>query len=135
MEVLNFHFFCNKILMRTKLTKIGDIIHNYTEDPKSISFIMIDTDNKDQNISKLSNYVLSNKEFASKYSIMKSKGIVKIENSYTENINLDTKIMNLHGEGYSIREVIDFIIITDKNIYVIDDISYYRDNKLKELGI
>jgi len=121
--------------MRAKLIKIGDIIHNYTEDPKSISFIMIDTDNKDKNISKLSNYVLSNKEFASKYSIMKSKGIVKIENSYTENINLDTKIMNLHGEGYSIREVIDFIIITDKNIYVIDDISYYRDNKLKELGI
>lgn len=118
--------------MRTKLIKIGDIIHNYTEDPKSISFIMIDTDNKDQNISKLSNYVLSNKEFASKYSIMKSKGIVKIEKSYTENLDIDTKIMN---EGYSIREVIDFIIITDKNIYVIDDISYYRDNKLKELGI
>ena len=116
----------------TKLTKIGDIIHNYTEDPKSISFIMIDTDNKDKNIAKLSTYVLSNKEFTNKYSIMKSKGIVKIENSYTENIDIDTRIMH---EGPKIIEVIDFIVITDKNIYVIDDISYYRDNKLKELGI
>jgi len=136
MEVLNFHFFCNKIKM-IKLIKIGDIIHNYTEDPKNISFIMIDTDNKDKNISKLSSYVLSNKEFTTKYSIMKSKDIVKIEHTHTENLDIDTEIgvWPVFNSGIKIREVIDFIVITDKNIYVIDDISYYRNNKLKELGI
>ena len=113
-----------------KLIKIGDIIHNYTEDPKSISFIMIDTDNKDKNISKLSSYVLSNKEFTTKYSIMKSKGIVRIEKSFTENINLGSKT-----DRGTIKEVIDFIVITEANIYVIDDISYYRDIKLKKLGL
>jgi len=40
--------------MRTNLIKIGDIIQNYTDDPKSISFIMIDTDNKDEKITNLS---------------------------------------------------------------------------------
>jgi hypothetical protein len=118
--------------MRTKLIKIGDIIHNYTEDPKSISFIMIDTDNKDKNIANLSTYVLGNKEFVDKYTIMRSKDIVKIEKSYTENLDIDTKIMH---EGPKIKDVIDFIIITEKNIYVIDDISYYRDIKLKKLGL
>lgn len=118
--------------MRTNLIKIGDIIHNYTEDPKSISFIMIDTDNKDEKIANLSTYVLSNKEFVDKYTIMKSKGIVRIEKSYTENLEIDTKIMH---EGPKIKEVMDFIVITEKNIYVIDDISYYRDIKLKKLGL
>ena len=115
-----------------KLVKIGDVIHNYTEDPKSISFIMIDTDNKDDKISNLSTYVLSNKEFVDKYTTMKSKGIVRIEKSYTENLEIDTKIMH---EGPKIKEVMDFIVITEKNIYVIDDISYYRDIKLKKLGL
>jgi hypothetical protein len=118
--------------MRTNLIKIGDIIHNYTEDPKSISFIMIDTDNKDEKIANLSTYVLSNKEFINKYTIMRSKDIVRIEKSYTESLEIDTKIMN---EGPKIKEVMDFIVITDKNIYVIDDISYYRDIKLKKLGL
>ena len=118
--------------MRTNLIKIGDIIHNYTEDPKSISFIMIDTDNKDEKIANLSTYVLSNKEFINKYTIMRSKDIVRIEKSYTESPEIDTKIMN---EGPKIKEVMDFIVITDKNIYVIDDISYYRDIKLKKLGL
>ena len=115
-----------------RLIKIGDIIHNYTEDPKSISFIMIDTDNEDEKISELSKYVLSNQEFISKYKIMKSLGIVRVDKSYTENLEIDTKIMD---EGYKIKEVIDFIVITEKNIYVIDDISYYRDIKLKKLGL
>ena len=118
--------------MRTNLIKIGDIIHNYTEDPKSISFIMIDTDNKDEKIANLSTYVLSNKEFINKYTIMRSKDIVRIEKSYTESLEIDTKIMN---EGPKIKEVMDFIVITEKNIYVIDDISYYRDIKLKKLGL
>jgi hypothetical protein len=114
-----------------KLIKIGDVIHNYTEDPKSISFIMIDIDNKDKNISELSKYVLSNQEFVDKYKIMRSKDIVRIEKSYTENLEIDT----IMSEGYKIKEVIDFIVITEKNIYVIDDISYYRDIKLKKLGL
>lgn len=118
--------------MRTNLIKIGDIIPNYTEDPKSISFIMIDTDNKDEKIAELSTYVLSNKKFVDKYPIMKSKGIVRIEKSYTENLEIDTKIMS---EGFKIKEVMDFIVITEKTIYVIDDISYYRDIKLKKLGL
>jgi hypothetical protein len=118
--------------MRTNLIKIGDIIHNYTEDPKSISFIMIDTNNKDKNIAELSTYVLANKEFVDKYKIMRSKDIVKIEKSYTESLEIGTKIMH---EGPKIKEVMDFIVITEKNIYVIDDISYYRDIKLKKLGL
>ena len=113
-----------------KLVKIGDVIHNYTEDPKSISFIMIDIDNKDKNISELSKYVLSNQEFVDKYKIMKSKDIVRIEKSYTENLNLGSKT-----DRGTIKEVIDFIVITEANIYVIDDISYYRDIKLKKLGL
>lgn len=115
-----------------KLVKIGDVIHNYTEDPKSISFIMIDTDNKDEKVANLSTYVLSNNKFVDKYPIMKSKGIVRIEKSYTENLEIDTKIMH---EGPKIKEVIDFIVVTETNIYVIDDISYYRDIKLKKLGL
>jgi hypothetical protein len=113
-----------------KLVKIGDVIHNYTEDPKSISFIMIDIDNKDKNISELSKYTLSNQEFIDKYKIMKSKDIVRIEKSYTENLNLGSKT-----DRGTIKEVIDFIVITEANIYVIDDISYYRDIKLKKLGL
>ena len=93
---------------------------------------MIDTDNKDEKIANLSTYVLSNKEFINKYTIMRSKDIVRIEKSYTESLEIDTKIMN---EGPKIKEVMDFIVITDKNIYVIDDISYYRDIKLKKLGL
>lgn len=118
--------------MKINLIKIGDIISNYTEDPKSISFVMIDTDNKDKNIAELTSYVLSNEYFTSKYKIMKSKGIVKIEKSYTESLDIDTRMKN----GYpNIKEVIDFIVITEKNIFVIDDISYYRDIKLKKLGL
>ncbi len=116
-----------------KLIKIGDIIHNYT-DPKSISFIMIDTDNKDEKIANLSTYVLDNKEFVDKYTIMKSKGIVRIEKSYTESLEIDKMIIN-DDYSYYIKEVIDFIVITEKNIYVIDDISYYRNIKLKKLGL
>jgi hypothetical protein len=113
-----------------KLIKIGDVIHNYTEDPKSVSFIMIDIDNKDKNISELSKYVLSNQEFVDKYKIMRSKDIVRIEKHNTENINLGSKT-----DRGTIKEVIDFIVITEANIYVIDDISYYRDIKLKKLGL
>lgn len=113
-----------------KLIKIGDVIHNYTEDSKSISFIMIDIDNKDKNISELSKYVLSNQEFVDKYKIMRSKDIVRIEKHNTENINLGSKT-----DRGTIKEVIDFIVITEANIYVIDDISYYRDIKLKKLGL
>jgi hypothetical protein len=124
--------------MRTNLIKIGDIIHNYTrvrmglalEDPKSISFIMIDIDNKDKNISELSKYVLSNQEFVDKYKIMRSKDIVRIEKHNIENLNLGSKT-----DRGTIKEVIDFIVITEANIYVIDDISYYRDIKLKKLGL
>lgn len=120
-----------------KLIKIGDIIHNYTEDPKSISFIMIDTDNKDNNIAELSTYLLSNKEFVDKYTIMRSKGILKIEYTHTENLDIDTEIgvWPVFNSGIKIKELIDFIVITEKNIYVIDDISYYRDIKLKKLGL
>ncbi len=113
-----------------KLVKIGDVIHNYTEDPKSISFIMIDIDNKDKNISELSKYVLSNQEFVDKYKIMRSKDIVRIEKYNIENLNLGSKT-----DRGTIKEVIDFIVITEANIYVIDDISYYRDIKLKKLGL
>ena len=113
-----------------KLVKIGDVIHNYTEDPKSISFIMIDIDNKDKNISELSKYVLSNQEFVDKYIIMRSKDIVRIEYDNFENFNLGSKT-----DRGTIKEVIDFIVITEANIYVIDDISYYRDIKLKKLGL
>mgnify|MGYP000273054131 FL=1 len=67
-----------------RLIKIGDVIHDYTEDPKSISFIMIDIDNKDKNISELSKYVLSNQEFVDKYKIMRSKDIVRIEKYNTQ---------------------------------------------------
>lgn len=120
-----------------KLVKIGDVIHNYTEDPKSISFIMIDIDNKDKNISELSKYVLSNQEFVDKYPIMRSKGILKIEYTHTENLDIDTEIgvWPVFNSGIKIKELIDFIVITEKNIYVIDDISYYRDIKLKKLGL
>jgi len=125
-----------------KLVKIGDILYNHTEDIKTISFVMIDIDNKDKNIANLSCYVLENDYFTSKYTIMRSKDIVKIENTFTKSLDIDTKISK-HStnyglstlEGYKIKEVIDFIIITEKNIYVIDDISYYRDIKLKKLGL
>ena len=113
-----------------KLIKIGDVIHNYTEDPKNISFIMIDIDNKDKNIAELSTYILSNKEFVDKYKIMRSKDIVRIEKYNIENLNLGSKT-----DRGTIKEVIDFIVITEANIYVIDDISYYRDIKLKKLGL
>jgi hypothetical protein len=34
-----------------------------------------------------------------------------------------------------IIEIIDNLIITDSNLFIVDDISFYRDKNLNELGI
>jgi hypothetical protein len=34
-----------------------------------------------------------------------------------------------------IIEIIDNLIITDSNLFIVDDISFYRDKTLNELGI
>jgi hypothetical protein len=35
----------------------------------------------------------------------------------------------------NIIEIIDDLIITDSNLFIVDDISFYRDKLLSKLGI
>jgi hypothetical protein len=119
-----------------KLVKVGDLIHNHLGGKSTeVSYVMVDMENK------FYKRILNNKEFLDKYSIQKCKGIVHLEAANVDLLEIG-QIVKINKEGFlpfqttsKIIEIIDNLIITDSNLFIVDDISFYRDKILTKLGI
>ena len=119
-----------------KLVKVGDLIHNHLGGKSTeVSYVMVDMENK------FYKRILNNKEFLDKYSIQKCKGIVHLETANVDLLEIG-QIVKINKEGFlpmqttsKIIEIIDNLIITDSNLFIVDDISFYRDKILTKLGI
>jgi len=120
-----------------KLVKVGDLIHNHLgRKPTEVSYVMVDTENK------YYKKILNNKEFLDKYSIQKCKGIVNIEPASVDLLEIGQIVTSNQNAGFlslektsKIIDIIDNLIITDSNLFIVDDISFYRDRILNKLGI
>ena len=120
-----------------KLIKVGDLIHNHLGGKSTeVSYVMVDMENK------YYKKIVDNKEFVDKYSIQKCKGIVKMEPANVDCLEIDQIVTSNKNVGtMSLRttskiiEIIDDLIITDSNLFIVDDISFYRDRILKKIGI
>ena len=120
-----------------KLVKVGDLIHNHLGGKSTeVSYVMVDMENK------YYKKIVDNKEFVDKYSIQKCKGIVKMEPANVDCLEIDQIVTSNKNVGtMSLRttskiiEIIDDLIITDSNLFIVDDISFYRDRILKKIGI
>ena len=119
-----------------KLIKVGDLIHNHLGGKSTeVSYVMVDTENK------YYKKIIDNKDFLDKYSIQKCKGIVKMEPANVKLLEIN-QIVTSYQSGFismettsKIIEIIDYLVITDSNLFIVDDISFYRDKTLNELGI
>jgi hypothetical protein len=119
-----------------KLVKVGDLIHNHLGGKSTeVSYVMVDIE------SKYYKKIIDNKDFVDKYSIQKCKGIVNIEPANVDLLEID-QIVTSYQSGFipmqttsNIIEIIDDLIITDSNLFIVDDISFYRDKLLSKLGI
>jgi adenine/guanine phosphoribosyltransferase-like PRPP-binding protein len=120
-----------------KLVKVGDLIHNHLGGKSTeVSYVMVDMENK------YFKKILDNKEFVDKYSIQKCKGIVGTESANVDLLEINqivTSSRKVHNSSLErtskIIEIIDNLIITDSNLFIVDDISFYRDKILSKLGI
>jgi hypothetical protein len=120
-----------------KLIKVGDLIHNHLGGKSTeVSYVMVDTENK------FYKKILNNKEFIDKYSIQRCKGIVNQEPANVDLLEIDQIVTSNQNVGImslqktsKIIEIIDDLIITDSNLFIVDDISFYRDKILSKLGI
>jgi hypothetical protein len=119
-----------------KLAKVGDLIHNHLGGKSTeVSYVMVDIENK------YYKKILNNKEFIDKYSLQKCKGIVHLETAKVDLLEIN-QIVTSYQSGFipmqttsKIIEIIDNLIITDSNLFIVDDISFYRDKILTKLGI
>ena len=120
-----------------KLVKVGDLIHNHLGGKSTeVSYVLVDMENK------YFKKILNNKDFIDKYSIQKCKGIVNTENAEVDLLEINQIVTSNKNVGtMSLRttskiiEIIDNLIITDSNLFIVDDISFYRDKVLTKLGI
>jgi len=106
-----------------KLVKVGQVILDRSKIPFTTSFILIDTDNK------YFSYIQDNSDFRKTYKFLRSSGIVEI---YF--IEIDA-IMDLCKRKEKVENIFDLLIITDINLYIIDDVNYFRNRKIEELGL
>lgn len=120
-----------------KLIKVGDLIHNHLGGKSTeVSYVMVDMEN---------NYykkILDNKEFLDKYAIQKCKGMIHMEPANVDFLEIGQTVTSNKNVGtMSLRttskiiEIIDDLIITDSNLFIVDDISFYREKILNKLGI
>ena len=120
-----------------KLVKVGDLIHNHLGGKSTeVSYVMVDTENK------FYKKILNNKEFTDKYSIQRCKGIVNQEPGNVDLLEINQIVTSNQNVGImslqktsKIIEIIDDLIITDSNLFIVEDISFYRDKILNKLGI
>ena len=120
-----------------KLVKVGDLIHNHLGGKSTeVSYVMVDMENK------YYKKILDNKEFVDKYSIQKCKGIVNTEPANVDFLEINQIVTSSRKVGVMslertsiIIEIINDLIITDSNLFIVDDISFYRDKILTKLGI
>ena len=120
-----------------KLVKVGDLIYNHLGGKSTeVSYVMVDTENK------YYKKIIDNKDFLDKYSIQKCKGIVNQEPANVDLLEIDQIVTSNQNTGFfnkektsKIIEIIDNLIITDSNLFIVDDISFYRDKILTKLGI
>ena len=120
-----------------KLIKVGDLIYNHLGGKSTeVSYVMVDTENK------YYKKIIDNKDFLDKYSIQKCKGIVNTEPANVDLLEIDQIVTSNQNAGFlslektsKIIEIIDNLIITDSNLFIVDDISFYRDKILTKLGI
>jgi hypothetical protein len=120
-----------------KLIKVGDLIHNHLGGKSTeVSYVMVDME------SKYFKKILDNKDFLDKYSLQKCKGIVEMEPANVDLLEINQIVTSNQNTGFfnkektsKIIEIIDNLIITDSNLFIVDDISFYRDKILTKLGI
>jgi hypothetical protein len=120
-----------------KLAKVGDLIHNHLGGKSTeVSYVMVNMENK------YYKRILDNKEFLDKYSIQKCKGIVNIEPAKVDLLEINQIVRSQQNVGImslertsKIIEIFDNLIITDSNLFIVDDINFYRDKILNKLGI
>ena len=120
-----------------KLIKVGDLIHNHLGGKSTeVSYVMVDMENK------YYKKIIDNKEFVDKYSIQKCKGIVNQEPANVDLLEINQIVTSNQNVGImslqktsKIIEIIDDLIITDSNLFIVEDISFYRDKILNKLGI
>lgn len=124
-----------------KIIKMGNIVRMNRMDntEKPLIMLIIDDDKfKHKHIDKYSNLILNNKEIRLDYSILKTN-IINPDSFNILSIDEGThinKYSSIEPVNHIIRRVVDnTIIFTDSSIFIIDDISYYRDINLKKLGI
>lgn len=121
-----------------KVIKMGNIIRMHFTQKPLIMLVTNDDKYKHKYIDRYSNLILENKDIRLEYSILKTNTINP--DSYNIlNINEGTHI-NMYSSieqiSHIIRKVIDnTIIFTDSSVFIIDDISHYRDINLNKLGI
>ena len=120
-----------------ELVKVGDLIHNHLGGKSTeVSYVMVDTENK------YYKKIIDNKDFLDKYSIQRCKGIVEIKPGRVDILEINQIVKSNQNVGImslektsKIIEIIDYLVITDSNLFIVDDISFYRDKNLNELGI
>ncbi len=120
-----------------KLVKVGDLIHNHLGGKHTeVSYVMLDIENK------YYKKILDNKEFIDKYSIQKCKGIVNTEPANVDFLEINQIVTSIRKLGPMslertsiIIEIINDLIVTDTNLFIVEDISFYRDKSLNQLGI
>jgi hypothetical protein len=120
-----------------RLVKVGDLIHNHLGGKSTkVSYVMIDTENE------FYNKIINNKEFVDRYSIQKCKGIVNQEPANVDSLEINQIVKTNQNLGAmslertsKIIEIIDYLILTDSNLFIVDDISFYREKKLNKLGV
>lgn len=120
-----------------KLVKVGDLFYNHLGGKSTeVSYVLVNME------SKYYKKIIDNKEFIDKYSIQKCKGIVDIETANVEILEIGQIVTSNQNVGIislkkssKIIEIIDDLIITDSNLFIVDDISFYRDKILNKLGI
>ena len=119
-----------------KLIKVGDLIHNHLGGKSTeVSYVMVDTENK------YYKKILNNKEFLDKYSIQKCKGIVNQEPANVDLLEIDQIVTSNQNVGImslqktsKIIEIIDDLIITDSNLFIVDDITAEKARQMEEEG-
>lgn len=109
-----------------EVIKIGNIVKDY-KNINEIHFIIMDMNN--------AYFQIAYDIISSKYSVMKSKGIITPEKGEIVN-NQIKSLSGFISKSEGIVEVIDNILfLTKTSCFILDDKQQYREIKLKKIGI
>ncbi len=116
---------------------MGNIIKPHLK-PIEKPLLMLIIDNNDEIVNYYSNSILNNPQIRERFSILKTTTI-NPDKYLTFDVNIGTtinKYSSIDPTKHTIKEIVDdLIIITDNCIFMINEKSYHRENKLKKIGI